>query len=60
MFGEVKAIFGNLRFGRMASHWGMGIVANGGTHLDSDYGDYVDRVMLLTRLWGGPGTKKIT
>jgi uncharacterized protein (TIGR04551 family) len=51
-YGEVRAIFGNIRFGRMASHWGMGLLANGGTGIDSDYGDYIDRVMLVTRLWG--------
>lgn len=51
-YGEFRAIFGSVRFGRMASHWGLGILANGGTALDSDFGDYVDRVMLVTRLYG--------
>ncbi len=51
-YGEASTIIGLLRVGRMASHWGLGILANGGTHIDSDYGDYVDRIMLVTRLWG--------
>lgn len=51
-YAEINAIFGLLRAGRMASHWGLGILANGGTELDSDYGDYVDRVLLVTRLYG--------
>ena len=51
-YAEINAIFGLLRAGRMASQWGLGILANGGTEIDSDYGDYVDRVLLLTRLYG--------
>ena len=51
-YAEINAIFGLLRAGRMASSWGLGILANGGTELDSDYGDYVDRVLLVTRLYG--------
>ncbi len=38
--------------GRMARHWGLGILENDGQDLDSDFGTYVDRVDLLTRLWG--------
>ncbi len=30
LYGEVNAFFGTLRLGRMASHWGLGILANGG------------------------------
>lgn len=29
-FGEVNTFFGTLRLGRMASQWGLGILANGG------------------------------
>ncbi|MCA9604802.1 MAG: TIGR04551 family protein [Myxococcales bacterium] len=43
---------GELRFGRMGSHWGLGILANGGTGIDSDYQTDVDRIMLITRLAG--------
>lgn len=38
--------------GRMARHWGLGIVENDGQDLNADFGTYVDRVNLLTRLWG--------
>lgn len=38
--------------GRMARHWGLGILENDGQDLDADFGTYVDRVNLLTRLWG--------
>ncbi len=51
-FANVDTIFGNLRVGRMASHWGLGILANGGAGIDADYGDYVDRVLFTTRLGG--------
>jgi len=43
---------GELRFGRMGDHWGLGILANAGRGIDSDYQTDVDRVMLLTRLAG--------
>ena len=43
---------GELRFGRMGSHWGLGLLANGGTGIDSDYQTDVDRIMLITRLAG--------
>jgi uncharacterized protein (TIGR04551 family) len=41
-----------LRAGRMASHWGLGIIANGGKGIDDDYGDYADRVLLGLKLYG--------
>jgi hypothetical protein len=43
---------GELRFGRMGNHWGLGMVHNGGAGLDSDYQTDVDRIMLITRLAG--------
>jgi len=43
---------GELRFGRMGDHWGLGILANAGRGIDSDYQTDVDRIMLLTRLAG--------
>lgn len=49
-FANVDTLLGNLRAGRMASHWGLGMLANGGKGLDADYGDYVDRVLFTTRL----------
>ncbi len=50
---------GQVKFGRMASQWGMGILANGGDNetqdwgsprfgQDRNYGDVVDRIMFIT------------
>ncbi|MFT5432010.1 MAG: hypothetical protein ACI9OJ_002708 [Myxococcota bacterium] len=36
-----------IMFGRMSSHWGLGILANGGNDWDADFGDYNDRVMAV-------------
>ncbi|MBL6976342.1 MAG: TIGR04551 family protein [Deltaproteobacteria bacterium] len=41
-----------LSAGRMARHWGLGIVENDGEDLDANYGTYVDRITLLARLGG--------
>ncbi len=43
---------GQLRFGRMGSHWGLGILAHGGDGIDSDFSSDVDRIMLITKLAG--------
>lgn len=43
---------GEVRFGRMGNHWGLGIFANDGRGIDQDYQSDVDRIMLLTRLFG--------
>lgn len=43
---------GELRFGRMGNHWGLGLLANDGRGIDADYQSDVDRIMLLTRLFG--------
>jgi uncharacterized protein (TIGR04551 family) len=51
-WAEVKTPFGELRFGRMPSHWGTGIFVNNGDCLDCDYGATADRVMFATKLWG--------
>jgi uncharacterized protein (TIGR04551 family) len=45
VWGEYMTPFGLLRFGRMPSHWGLGMVANSGDGHDSD-----DRIMFLTGL----------
>jgi uncharacterized protein (TIGR04551 family) len=39
---------GLLRFGRMPSHWGLGILANSGDGYDSDYASTADRIMFVT------------
>ncbi len=41
-----------LSAGRMADHFGLGIVKNGGDGLDSDYGSSTDRVALLLQAFG--------
>ncbi|MAQ19370.1 MAG: hypothetical protein CMN30_31795 [Sandaracinus sp.] len=43
---------GQLRFGRMGNHWGLGMLWNGGDGIDSDYSSDVDRVMLMTKFAG--------
>jgi uncharacterized protein (TIGR04551 family) len=49
-YGEVTTFFGVLRAGRMASNWGLGMLANDGQCMDCDYGDTADRFMFITRL----------
>jgi uncharacterized protein (TIGR04551 family) len=51
-WAEVRTPFGELRFGRMPSHWGMGMLVNNGDCLDCDFGNNADRVMFSTKLWG--------
>jgi uncharacterized protein (TIGR04551 family) len=43
---------GELRFGRMGQHWGLGILANDGRGIDQDFQSDVDRVMAITRILG--------
>jgi len=43
---------GQLRFGRMPSHWGLGLLANGGDGIDADFSSDVDRIMGITKLAG--------
>lgn len=47
-YGEVTTPVGILRFGRMGSQWGLGMLRNDGNCLDCDYGDTVDRVQFVT------------
>ncbi len=47
LWGEVATPIGNLKFGRMGSHWGLGMMHNDGNGLDNDWGDTVDRVMFV-------------
>ncbi len=44
-----NATLGQIRFGRMPWHWGLGILANAGNGIDSDYQTHVDRVMYQLR-----------
>ncbi len=47
VWGEISTPVGLLRFGRMGSHWGLGMLHNDGNGLDNDWGDTVDRVMFV-------------
>ncbi len=47
-----KGFLLQLNGGRMARHWGLGLVENAGQDLDADFGTYQDRVNLLTRIGG--------
>lgn len=47
-WGEYMTPLGQLRFGRMPSQWGLGILANAGDNIDADYQTNVDRVMFVT------------
>jgi uncharacterized protein (TIGR04551 family) len=47
-WGEYATPVGQLRFGRMPSHWGLGILENSGDGYDSDWQSTVDRIMFTT------------
>ena len=51
-WAEVTTPIGRLMFGRMQSQWGLGLLANGGNDIDSDYGDLADRIMWAARYEG--------
>lgn len=48
VWGEYMTPVGQLRFGRMPSQWGLGMVDNAGDGVDSDYQTTVDRIMFVT------------
>jgi uncharacterized protein (TIGR04551 family) len=48
VWGEYMTPVGLLRFGRMPSHWGLGMLANAGDGHDSDWQSTADRIMLVT------------
>ena len=50
-YGELVLPFGLLAAGRMGTHWGLGMVANGGDCLDCDSADASDRVAFITPLF---------
>ncbi|MET0595084.1 MAG: TIGR04551 family protein, partial [Polyangiaceae bacterium] len=47
-WGEYATPVGQLRFGRMPNHWGLGILENSGDTYDSDWQSTVDRIMFTT------------
>lgn len=48
VWGEYITPVGVLRFGRMPSNWGLGMVANSGDGHDSDWQSTADRIMFAT------------
>ena len=48
VWGEYSSPIGQLRFGRMPSHWGLGMLVNSGDGYDSDWQSTADRLMFTT------------
>lgn len=48
VWGEYSSPIGQLRFGRMPSHWGLGMFVNSGDTYDSDWQSTADRLMFFT------------
>ncbi len=53
LWGRVNTQVGEILFGRMGYHWGLGILHNDGNCLDCDYGDTYDRVAFAPREFKG-------
>lgn len=53
VWGEVSTPVGILRFGRMGSHWGLGMLHNDGNAIDNDWGDTVDRISFTAEPFAG-------
>lgn len=49
-WGEVMTPLGQLRFGRMGDHFGLGMLHNAGNGVNNDFGDTVDRLMFAAKL----------
>jgi uncharacterized protein (TIGR04551 family) len=49
VWGRVNTALGELIFGRMGYHWGLGILHNDGNCLDCDFGDTYDRIAFTPR-----------
>jgi len=47
-WAEYLTPLGQVRFGRMPSHWGLGMLVNSGDGLDHDYQSNADRIMLVS------------
>jgi uncharacterized protein (TIGR04551 family) len=50
VWAEYMTPVGQLRFGRMPGHWGLGMVENSGDTLDSDYQTTLDRIQFVSGL----------
>jgi uncharacterized protein (TIGR04551 family) len=53
IYGEVSTPVGILRFGRMGSHWGLGMLHHDGNGIDDDLGDTVDRLSFVAEPFSG-------
>jgi uncharacterized protein (TIGR04551 family) len=49
VWAKVNTQLGELLFGRMGYHWGLGVLHNDGNCLDCDYGDTYDRIAFAPR-----------
>jgi len=49
-WAEYSTPLGQIRFGRMPTHWGLGMVENAGDCLDCDYQTNQDRIMFTSGL----------
>lgn len=47
-WGEYTTPVGELRFGRMPNHWGLGMLFNSGDKYDDDYQSTIDRIMFTS------------
>lgn len=47
-WAEYMTPVGQIRFGRMPSHWGLGMLVNSGDKLDDDYQSNADRIMFVS------------
>lgn len=50
VWGVYHSPIGQISFGRMPHHWGLGMVHNGGDDYDADFASNVDRIMFSTGL----------
>ncbi|HEY0839159.1 MAG TPA: TIGR04551 family protein, partial [Vulgatibacter sp.] len=50
VWGEVRTPIGELRFGRMADHFGLGMFTNDGNCVDCDDGNTVDRFLFAVKI----------
>jgi uncharacterized protein (TIGR04551 family) len=49
-WAEYLTPLGQIRFGRMPSHWGLGMLVNSGDGIDHDYQSNADRIMFVSGL----------
>jgi uncharacterized protein (TIGR04551 family) len=47
-WAEYLTPLGQIRFGRMPSHWGLGMLVNSGDGIDHDYQTNADRIMFVS------------